>query len=99
MASTSTPPPRSPAQRTFSANGSDERGDYKAVPLEEDIIGNNRNPSAELPASPSALFGPWFCALSTNTLYSAVWAIASYCVSSILMTVINKVCVLSSMRP
>jgi hypothetical protein len=34
--------------------GNDERGDYKAVPLEEDLVASKRTSSTELPSSPSA---------------------------------------------
>ncbi|CAG8532440.1 4216_t:CDS:2 [Acaulospora colombiana] len=69
MASSSSPPSRSPVQRSFSQNGIDERGDYKAVPLkEEDVVEARKTAPHEASSSPT-----------------------SYCISSILMTVVNKV--------
>lgn len=72
--SSSTPPPRSPVQRSHSMgglNGSDERGEYKPVPLNDDAVEARKSVPVELSSSP-------------------MWPIASYCVASILMTVVNK---------
>jgi hypothetical protein len=74
-------------------NGADERGDYKPVPLKEDVVEARKNAPVEVSSSPCVSINFRSCAVTdiVPILAIPVWPIASYCVSSILMTVVNKV--------
>jgi hypothetical protein len=75
-------------------------GDYKQVPMDEDTIDTKRSPAAtsrsaesSVPHSTGSLKIPYRIPYKPFSSLQTVLPIVSYCVASIMMTVVNKYCV------